>query len=85
MTLDVTFAEDNTAFTAVIAEDNTAFTADFGAATVLERGTNDYEQLINKPSIEGVTLEGNKTFPELNLVEEDNATILDTFNTVFEN
>lgn len=37
-------------------------------------GTNDYNDLINKPSIEGVTLEGDKTFEELGLhiVEDKN-------------
>ena len=30
-------------------------------------GTYDYNELINKPSIEGVTLEGDKTFPQLKL------------------
>ena len=28
-------------------------------------GTDNYEKLKNKPSIEGVTLQGDKTFPEL--------------------
>ena len=32
-----------------------------------ETGTSDYEQLINKPKIEGEELLGNKTFEELNL------------------
>lgn len=31
-------------------------------------GTRDYELLINKPQIEGVTLIGNKTFEELTLI-----------------
>lgn len=30
-------------------------------------GTDDYNKLRNKPSIEDVTLVGNKTFPELGL------------------
>lgn len=34
---------------------------------VLRQMFNDYEDLINKPQIEGVTLEGNKTYEELNL------------------
>ena len=36
-------------------------------------GTKDYNKLINRPSIEGVTLEGNKTFEELNLRPVTNA------------
>jgi hypothetical protein len=36
-----------------------------GVPTVAD--TLDYTQLRNKPSIEGVTLENNKTFPQLHL------------------
>ena len=32
-----------------------------------EGGTNNYDRLINKPSIEGVTLQGDKTFSQLGL------------------
>lgn len=32
-------------------------------------GTRDYEQLINKPKIEGHTLIGNSTLPEINVHE----------------
>ena len=35
----------------------------------------DYEHLINKPSIEGVTLIGNKTFDELGMEELTNEEI----------
>ena len=31
------------------------------------QGTQDYEALANKPQIEGVTLNGNKSFSDLNL------------------
>lgn len=34
-------------------------------------GTSDYEQLINKPSINGVTLIGNKTTEALGIVSEE--------------
>lgn len=30
-------------------------------------GTNDYNALVNKPQIEGVTLKGNRTFRQLGL------------------
>lgn len=95
MTFNVTFTEDNAAFNAALAttdesfgtelgEDGADFTAGFGVTTVIEHGgTNDYEALINKPQIEGVTLSGNKTFPELTLDEEDNETINETFKKVF--
>lgn len=39
--------------------------AEFG--TVQKVSTSDYNDLYNKPKIEGVTLQGNKTFPELGL------------------
>lgn len=32
-----------------------------------EGGTTNYNRLSNKPSIEGVTLQGDKTFPQLGL------------------
>lgn len=32
-----------------------------------EGGTNNYDRLINKPAIEGVTLQGNKSFAQLGL------------------
>lgn len=39
--------------------------ANFGEATKVS--TSNYNDLYNKPQIEGVTLQGNKTFPELGL------------------
>lgn len=44
---------------------NGAFNADFSRRTVTE--IRDYERLDHLPQIEGVTLIGNKTFPQLNL------------------
>lgn len=44
-------------------------------------GTLDYNELINKPQIEGVTLMGNKMFPELNLNVLTNSEI----QTIFDN
>ena len=37
-------------------------------------GTNNYNALLNKPSINGVTLTGNKTLVELKLLYEDEIT-----------
>ena len=34
-------------------------------------GTSDYKQLINKPQVNGVTLNGNKTAEDLNLLSKD--------------
>lgn len=44
---------------------------------ILKFSKGSYKQLTNKPSIEGVTLEGNKTFAELGLEE---CSILDIKN-----
>lgn len=41
-----------------------------------------YEALLNKPSIEGVTLVGDKTFPGLNLDALTNTDILDIFDNL---
>ena len=38
-------------------------------------GTKDYEELYNKPQIEGVTLIGNKSFEDLTLVSLSNIEI----------
>lgn len=46
-------------------DDEKPFTAALGESYKVV--TNDYNALINKPSIEDVVLVGNKTFPELGL------------------
>ena len=43
-------------------------------------GTRDYNHLINKPSINGTTLIGEKTFPELGLRNITSGEILDILN-----
>jgi hypothetical protein len=43
--------------------------------TVPVGGTTDYERLRNLPSIEGVTLIGDKTFPQLNMAKLTNSEI----------
>lgn len=45
-------------------------------------GTSDYNDLTNKPQIEGVTLSGNKTFPNLNLNVLTNTEIQDIFDNL---
>lgn len=42
-------------------------------------GTDDYRKLVNKPSIESVTLVGNKTFGDLGVTTVTNQQILDLF------
>lgn len=54
---------------------NGAFNADFSRRTVTE--IKDYERLDNLPMIEGVTLIGNKTFPQLNMASLTNQEIED--------
>ena len=58
-----------------------------GTATALSSGsgggTKDYNELINKPSIEGVTLEGDKTFEELTLESLNNIEIHNIVNDLF--
>ena len=72
---------EDTIFHAEIKEDPD-MRADFGSITEVERNT-DYKVLRNKPSINGVELEGNKTAEELMLIGEiSNAEILDIWNTV---
>lgn len=45
-------------------------------------GISDYNDLANKPQIEGVTLSGNKTFPNLNLNVLTNTEIQDIFDNL---
>lgn len=42
----------------------------------------DYNQLKNRPKIEGVTLVGNKTFEELGFLEMSNSEIQDIINAL---
>ena len=42
----------------------------------------DYNQLKNRPKIEGVTLVGDKTFEELGLLEMSNSEIQDIINAL---
>lgn len=42
---------------------------------VISQGTSDYNDLSNKPSVNGVTLVGNKTNEELNINEISNSEI----------
>lgn len=45
-------------------------------------GTTNYNDLTNKPKIEGVTLSGDKTFPNLNLDVLTNSEIQDIFDNL---
>lgn len=46
-------------------------------------GTNDYEKLLNLPSIESVQLKGNKSFEDLGLTECSNLDIDNLFKSIF--
>jgi len=59
---------------------NASVTGTIGASAILGQtvtvgGTTDYERLRNLPSIEGVTLIGDKTFPQLNMSRLTNSEI----------
>ena len=47
-------------------------------------GTNDYEDLINRPSINDVVLSGNKTGEQLNLLNEDSSLDPEQLNTLLD-
>ena len=63
MAIRMTVAENDAVTLGLDSGDNAALNV--GSTTVVS--VNDYNDLRNKPSIEGVTLEGDKTFEELNL------------------
>ena len=61
---------ENDRFSASFGSNNNQFGADFGE--VQQVSTDDYEDLFNKPQINGVELIGNKSFRQLGL---DTATV----------
>lgn len=64
-TFNATFKEDRTLRASFAESDR--LDARFGEAQFITTG--DYNDLINKPSIETVTLQGNKTFKQLGIDE----------------
>lgn len=60
---------------AVVKKDDWSVQAPSPIVVKTEGGTNDYNKLVNRPSIEGVELVGNKTYPELNLDKIPKGTI----------
>ena len=46
-------------------------------------GTNNYNELDNKPSIEDVVLKGNRTFEQLGLTEISNVDLKNIFDKIF--
>ena len=65
MKLKVLFQED-TIFRVDMLSENNAIPSGFGEIQTVTVG-NNYEELVNKPSINGVTLVGNKTSNDLNI------------------
>lgn len=53
----------------------------YGSVTVIGEGTNNYEMLVNKPQINGVTLAGNKTVEEIGIVEISNTELENLLNS----
>ena len=64
-------------------DQGSGMSASFGSAQVIETG--DYNNLTNKPSINEVELQGNKTFEELGDHILTNIEIKNIFNRVFKN
>jgi len=60
-------------------DENIELESELSIVTGLE-GVGDYEQLINKPKIEGHTLIGNSTLPEINVHEMTAAQAASLFN-----
>lgn len=56
---------------------------DIEANEVINEGARNYNDLTNKPRIEGVTLEGDKSFDELNLNAITNSEIEDLLSLSF--
>lgn len=55
---------------------------DMGVAVIADGGTDDYTELTNKPSVNGVELAGNKTSVELKLYGENNEPPYPQYNIV---
>lgn len=68
----VTQNDNGATITVIDKEGTTTATVYNGTA-----GTTDYNDMVNKPAIEGVTLEGDKTYDDLNLQGITNTEIED--------
>lgn len=61
---------------------NGVFHAEFGSVSFVR--SDDYEDLFNKPSINGVELKGNKTFEQLGEETLTNAELKDIIDSQFD-
>lgn len=61
---------------------NGVFHAEFGPVSLVKTG--DYEDLTNKPSINGVELKGNKTFEQLGEETLTNSELKDIIDSQFD-
>lgn len=59
----------------------TDYKGDTTRAKVYDGGSGDYARLINKPSIEGVTLDGDKSFEDLTLRKMTTSEIISIVNS----
>jgi len=73
-TYPVTMAVRDQTFNIGMAEDGEEINLDLDSSIRVVPNT-DYNDLSSKPQIEGITLEGNKTFEELTLEKVSNAEI----------
>lgn len=58
-----------------MAELTATISAQQGLTGTMNNTVNDYDLLKNKPSIESVVLDGNKTFAELGMIKLSNSDI----------
>lgn len=65
-TLDATLSETAVTFTATLAVDDQSFGADVGEVIVIDK-YEDYNKLLNKPSIENIPLVGSLTLNDFGL------------------
>ena len=78
MRFNVKFNETNQRLNTNFNETKQRIEANFGNIQYIAVGeTSDYTKLTNKPKIEGVTLQDNKSFIDLGLTEVSNQEILE--------
>lgn len=64
--LNVSFEDQSSVIDVELYEEHTNLGIDFGSY-IGNFGSNDYDSIANKPSINGVTLQKNKSFKDLGL------------------
>lgn len=82
MILNVDFQQQSKEFSVDFSETNNSFGSSFGELQLVPT-VSDYEKMYNLPSIENVTLKGNKTLDEFGLDEVSNIEIDNMFKNIF--